>query len=79
VKVKIGTQMDERIFRALKVAAAKENRPLSSLLEEAAADYVARHRGRSGKNGLQKFLEGPTFPISEDAFRQIMEADPYDQ
>jgi hypothetical protein len=79
MKIKIGTQMDERIFRALKVAAAREKRPVSELLQEAAAEYVARRRAPAGKSGLRKFLESPPLEVSDAAFRAIMEADPYEQ
>ncbi|HEX3728661.1 MAG TPA: hypothetical protein VHV47_02575 [Opitutaceae bacterium] len=79
MRIKIGTQMDERIFHALKVAAAHEKRPVGELLQEAAAEYIARRRPRRGKNGLQRFLESPPVQVSDEAFREIMQADYYDQ
>jgi hypothetical protein len=78
-KIKIGTQMDERIFRSLKVTAARENKPIGILLEEAVAEYITRHRPRPGKSGLRRFLDSPRAQISDESFRQILQADYYEQ
>jgi hypothetical protein len=78
MKIKIGTQMDERIFRALKVAAARENKSIGLLLEEAVSDYIARHRSAKAKTGLRRFLDTPPARVSPAVFQEILRADPYD-
>jgi hypothetical protein len=78
-KIKIGTQMDERLFRTLKITAARENKPIGLLLEEAVAEYISSHRNEAAKNGLRRFLDTPPTHISDDVFRQILQADYYEQ
>lgn len=71
--------MDERLFRTLKVTAARENKPIGRLLEEAVAEYIVRHRPGPPKNGLRQFLDSAPAQISDELFRQILQADYHEQ
>jgi len=75
-KIKVGTQIEEEIYQQLKLAAARERRPVGELVQDAVTFYLRRQR----KNGLTRLLErGPTFAVSEAEHREIMDADFYDQ
>jgi hypothetical protein len=80
-KIKIGTQMDETIFRNLKMASARERRPVADLIQEAVAEYLVRPpAGRSGgASGLARLLDAPSFRVTGRQFRESMEADYWDQ
>lgn len=78
MKIKIGTQMDPRVFRALKLAAARSNRAIGDLLEEAVAAYVARPAAaKSG--GLRRFLHRSDERASNKVFKAILREDFYNQ
>lgn len=79
MKVKIGTQMDERLFRSLKLAAARQNRPLSTLVEEAVAEYLSRPAGKGGFDGMRRFLSRKPLRLSSESLGEILRADFYDQ
>lgn len=75
-KIKVGTQIEEELYHQLKLAAARERRPVGALMQDAVTSYLHRQ----GKNGLMRLLErGPTFAVSDAEHREIMEADFYDQ
>lgn len=78
-KIKIGTQMDEGLFRNLKMASARERRPVADLIQEAVAAYLARPAAGLGRNGLARLLESPSFRVTGRQFRESMEADYWDQ
>jgi len=46
MKKKLGTALDEDVITELKVLAAKEDRKLSHLIEEAIRQYLKRKQGR---------------------------------
>ena len=46
MKKKLGTALDEDVITELKVLAAKENKKLSHLIEEALRQYLKRKQGR---------------------------------
>ena len=73
--------MDEIIFRNLKMASARERRPVADLIQEAVAEYLARPpAGRSGgSSGLARLLDAPSFRVTGRQFRESMEADYWDQ
>lgn len=78
-KIKIGTQMEESVFRNLKMASARERRPVADLIQEAVAEYLARPvAGRAGK-GLARLLVVPAFRVTGRQFRESMESDYWDQ
>ncbi len=80
MKIKIGTQLEEEVFQDLKVAAAKEKRAIGEVIQTAVADYLQRQtQPRGRKSGLARLLESPPMNISDEQFRETMEADFWDQ
>lgn len=80
MKRKIGTQVDEELFDAVKILAARERRPIGEIVESALSDYVERSKEKSPvKSGLRRFLEAPDFSLTDEQFRETMEADFYNQ
>ncbi len=80
MKVKIGTQLEEEVFQDLKVAAARERKPIGELIQVAVVTYLHQQNQPSAvKSGLRRFLEQPPLNISDEAFQEILEADYYDQ
>ena len=79
MKIKIGTQIEEQVYQNLKVAAAREKRPVSEIIQEAVSTYLQQARSRGKKSGLARLLESPPMKISDDQFREVMEADYWDQ
>ena len=73
--------MDETIFRNLKMASARERRPVADLIQEAVAEYLVRPpAGRSGgSSGLARLLDSPSLRVTGRQFRESMEADYWDQ
>lgn len=78
-KIKIGTQMEESVFRSLKMASARERRPVADLIQEAVSEYLARPSVGSTGNGLARLLNAPSFRVTSRQFRESMEADYWDQ
>lgn len=75
-KIKVGTQIEEETYQRLKMAAARERRPVGELIQDAVTHYLRRQR----KNGLMRLLErGPAFSVTDEQFRESMESDFYDQ
>jgi len=80
MKVKIGTQLEEDVFQDLKVAAAREKKPISELIQVAVVTYLhQKNQASAVKCGLQRFLDKPPVKINDEDFKQIMELDYYDQ
>jgi hypothetical protein len=80
-KIKIGTQMDENVFRSLKMASARERRPVADLIQQAVAEYLAHQaNGGAGRvSGLARLLDTEPFRVNSRQFRESMEADYWDQ
>ncbi|MEY3480069.1 MAG: hypothetical protein RIQ71_844 [Verrucomicrobiota bacterium] len=80
-KIKIGTQMDENVFRSLKMASARERRPVADLIQEAVTDYLAHQaNGAAGRvSGLARLLNAEPFRVTGRQFRENMDADYWDQ
>ncbi|HEX9782050.1 MAG TPA: hypothetical protein VGA56_04865 [Opitutaceae bacterium] len=74
-KIKVGTQIEENIFQQLKLAAARERRPVGEVIQDAVTVYLRRQR----KSGLARLLEREPIKISDEQFRESMEADYFDQ
>jgi len=74
-KIKVGTQIEENIFQQLKLAAARERRPVGEIIQDAVTVYLRRQR----KSGLARLLEREPIKISDEQFRESMEADYFDQ
>lgn len=72
-KRKIGTVLDEELYRALKVYAATRKKPISEVIEDALNDYLRRER---------RNVVDDTFgiiKIEPKALEEILEEDYYDQ
>ncbi len=74
-KIKVGTQIEEEVYQQLKLAAARERRPVGELVQDAVTIYLRRQR----KSGLARLLEREPFKVSDEQFREVMEADFFDQ
>ena len=80
MKRKIGTQLEEEVYRELKTAAAHERRPVSDVIQTAVCDYLNKKKRKSGhRSGLRRFLDSPAFKLTDQQLRETMEADYYDQ
>jgi hypothetical protein len=80
MKIKLGTQMEEKVYRNLKVAAARENRAIGDVIQEAVAVYLQQQSPSRGlKSGLARLLESPPLALSDSQFRDTMEVDFFDQ
>ena len=80
MKIKVGTQLEDEVYRELKVAAAQEKRAVSELIQVAVCDYLHKKKRTSGhRSGLRRFLDSPAFKLTDEQFRETMEADFYDQ
>jgi hypothetical protein len=80
MKIKIGTQLEEEIYQRLKVAAARERRAIGDMIQAAVADYLQRHGSERGKkSGLARLLDSPPLEVTDEQFRETMEADFWEQ
>ena len=59
MKKKIGTTLEEGLITKLKVLAAKEDKKLSQLIEEALHQYLRRKQGRSVTEETKGALRAP--------------------
>jgi hypothetical protein len=80
MKRKIGTQVDEALFDEVRVLASRERRTIGEIVQAALSDYVERLKEKTPvKSGLRRFLESPDFILTDEQFRETMEADFYEQ
>ena len=80
MKIKFGTQLEDDLYGRLKMAAAKERRPIGEIVQQALTDYLQKQSAnRGGKSGLARLLESDPLRITPEQFRQSMEADFWDQ
>ena len=80
MKRKVGTVVDEALYREVRMLAAQQRRRIADVVERALTDYVKRSRGaRHGKAGLARLLERDPLTVTEEQFREIMEMDFFDQ
>jgi hypothetical protein len=80
MKRKIGTQLEDAVYQDLKLAAAQERRPISEVLQVAVTDYLNQRKRKSGhRSGLKRLLASPAFNLTDEQFRETMDADFYDQ
>ncbi len=72
-KKKIGTVLDGELYRALKVYAATENKPISEIIEEAISQYIKleKHNFVEESFGAMK--------TESEVLREILEEDFYEQ
>lgn len=80
MKKKIGTVIDEAIFRRLRVHAAEHGRSVSEVIEESISTYLAIHEGTADERmaAFERFTSRP-FPLSRDQLNVILEDDTLDQ
>ena len=80
MKVKVGTQLEDEVYRELKIVAARDKRPISDIIQHALTDYLQRRKGsRPPKSGLARLLERPPLKVTDEQFREVMELDYFDQ
>lgn len=79
-KVKIGTILDEKVFKKLKERSAREGRTISQLLEEAVkkSEQIEPLEREIRIHAMERFLAN-RFKISKEDWDAIMEEDYYDQ
>jgi hypothetical protein len=79
-KVKVGTVLDEEVFRRLKLLSEKEGRPISALIQDALLKYELTDPVRSELRlkAFDQFLS-TRFNIPDEDWQAIMEEDYYDQ
>jgi plasmid stability protein len=80
MKKKIGTVIDEAIFRRLRVHAADRGRSVSDVIEESIAGYLALHEGSTDERlaAFERYTSRP-FRLSRDQLDLIIEEEPLDQ
>jgi hypothetical protein len=74
-KIKVGTQIEEDVYQQLKMAAARDHRRVGEVIQDAVTVYLRRQ----GKSGLGRLLAREPLKITDEQFRESMEADFYDQ
>ena len=80
MKVKVGTQLEDEVYRELKVVAARDKRPIGDIIQQALMDFLQRGKGtRQRKSGLARLLERDPLKVTNEQFREIMELDYFDQ
>lgn len=77
---KIGTLMDESLFRRLKMHAAERGRSVADVLEESVAGYLALHEGAVDERlaAFERFCSSP-FPLTRAQLDDIMDDDTLEQ
>jgi len=80
MKKKIGTVIDETIYRRLRVHAAQRGRSVSDVIEESIAAYLSTHEGSAEERiaAFERFVSRP-LDLSEDQLGMIMEENTLDQ
>jgi hypothetical protein len=72
--------LEDAVYQDLKLAAAQERRPISEVLQVAVTDYLNQRKRKSGhRSGLKRLLASPAFNLTDEQFRETMDADFYDQ
>lgn len=80
MKRKIGTVVNDDLYREVKTLAAQERRQIAEVVEFALNDYVQRSKRKNPlRSGLTRFLEAPDFNLTNEQFRESMELDFFEQ
>ena len=74
VKRKVGTTLDEQLYRRAKEAARQEGRSLNDIIAEALERALSSTSSRASAVAETK----GTYRISARALRRVLEEDPYD-
>jgi hypothetical protein len=80
MKKKIGTVVDEAIFRRLRVHAARQGRAVSDVIQESISSYLAVHEGSMDERirAFEKFISKP-FALTSAQLDTVLEENPLDQ
>ncbi len=79
MKIKVGTQLEGDVLRQLKIRAAAERKPMGEIIQEAVVNYLKDNRKTvERRESLLRILDNPS-RLPDETFRDLMEADPYDQ
>ncbi len=79
-KVKIGTILDKGIVDKLKRRAIRDGKPISTIIEEAVLRYEQEESlARELRLKALESVFALKFNISDEAFREIMEEDYFEQ
>jgi predicted transcriptional regulator len=80
MKRKIGTIVDDDLYRQVKLLAVHERRRIADIVQHALSDYVKRGKEvRHGKAGLARLLEREPLKVTDKQLREVMEMDFFDQ
>lgn len=80
MKRKIGTVVDEELYRDVKLLAAQERRQIAEVVQLALNEYVQRSKLRASERiGIARLLETDPLKLTPDQFRASMEADFFEQ
>ena len=80
MRKKIGTVIDEAVFRRLRVHAAQKGRSVADVIEESISAYLATHEGSADEQvaAYERFVSRP-FAVSAAQLQAILEEDSLDQ
>ena len=80
MKKKIGTAIDETVFRRLRVHAAQRGRSVSDVIEESISSCLALHEGSIDERmaAFERFTSRP-YGLSPEQLDVILEEDSLDQ
>ena len=80
MRKKIGTTIDETVFRRLRVHAAQRGRSVADVIEESVVAYLTAHEGSADERiaAYERFVS-PMFTLSQDQLRAILDEDSLDQ
>ena len=76
MKRKVGTVLDEEVLQAAKVLAAREDRRLSEVIEEALREYLRRKQLRLRGEGLVRRTKG-TLAAPGELIAEILAEEDY--
>jgi len=80
MKVKVGTQLEDEVYRELKVVAAREKRPISDIIQHALTDFLQRARARANENpAWPGSWNAKPLKVTDEQFREALELDYFDQ
>ena len=80
MKKKIGTVIDETVFRRLRVHAARQGRAVSDVIQESISSYLALHEGSMDERirAFETFVSKP-FELNAAQLDSVLEENPLDQ
>ena len=80
MKIKVGTQLEQETYQDLKIAAARQRRPIGEVIQEAIEDYLHQHTAPPNRPfGLARLLEPDPLRLSSKQIRDSLREDFFDQ